>query len=542
MKRHWQLAFPLALLLVVAALGCASSASNDTRDDSGVQTDAQHDTNIQLDGTLPQDDAGTPQEDGATDGTTQQDGATDGTTQQDGSVTLRTITGTSIAHHVWDTSTADVPDDLSSVTVSALVANATGYDTHAGTGDATGHFTIPNVPAGTYLLLVDGYYYRMSTDTPNLDYWVRGRTGIATTTSTTNLVFNVTNLSAYQQNGDDVIYYASNSDAYDGIAYAGTQPTTGATTLAKTYDLNGTNASNVLATTDDHPILIDLVAAAAGGGSAATAARSLSPTPYAQANGASQNISGAFTNITSTTTTGVNWYRSEFRGGTVIADIGPSAALAAEYLTMSAQPGGNTHGAYASGADLAQLWGATGTTDINFGNVTYGNPFDGTWGQYLFTLVAASFSVTATGATTAATVSGWVRNFEERTSSMSVHMLISPPRALQINGQSATTARTGVTTTPTLSWTAPTTGTAGTYQVYVYQVSNSSGTTTRQAVAAFYTDQTSLKIPTGVLTAGNQYLFRVMAIREPNTNFAVSPWLISFPHGDATAFTALLTP
>jgi hypothetical protein len=97
------------------------------------------------------------------------------------------------------------------------------------------------------------------------------------------------------------------------------------------------------------------VAAAAGGGSAATAARSLSPTPYAQTNGASQNISGAFTNITSTTTTGVNWYRSEFRGGTVIADIGPSAAFYAEFLTMTAQPGGNTHGAYASGADLAQF-------------------------------------------------------------------------------------------------------------------------------------------------------------------------------------------
>jgi hypothetical protein len=341
-----------------------------------------------------------------------------------------------------------------------------------------------------------------------------------------------------------VIYYASNTDAYDGIAYAGTQVSSGATTLSKTYDLNATSASQVLATTADHPILIDYVMANAGAGGAATAKRSFSPTPYNQTNGNSANVTGAFANIATTETTSVNWLRSEFHAGTNMTDIAPAAALYAEYSILTAQPGGLTHGVYCNGMDLAQFYAATGTgtADVNFGSVSYGDPFDSTWGHYFFTVMAASFTVTASGATTAATVYGFVRTMEARASSMSLHALLSPPKALKVNNQAATANLTGVGTTPTLSWTAPTTGTANTYQVYVYRVYNNGGTTTRSAVAAFYTDQTSLIIPAGVLTAGNSYMFRVMAISEPSSSFATAPWLSTLPHGDATAFTLLVSP
>jgi hypothetical protein len=583
MTRHSQLVYSLALVLALAVVGCAGSDAVSVPGDAGPRSDAGRDTGPATDGPLAQEDATTPQDDAAPadaapqqdaalhqdaplqqdaalqqdtaaqqDATqqdaaqqdaTQQDATQQDATQQDATVTTRTITGTSIAHRQWDTGSADEPDDLSAASVMALVANGASYTTYAGTGDATGHFTIPNVPVGPYLLFAgDGYYYRMATDTPNLDYYVRGRPAIATTSSATNLVFNVTNLSAYHQNGDDVLYYSSNTDAYDTIAYTGAQPTEGATTLSKTYDLNGASASNVLATTADHPILIDYVGTGTATTYVATAARSFSPAPYAQANGASQNVSGAFATIASTTTTGVSWFRSEFHGGTVIADIGPSAAFDLEFSIITAQPGGLTHGVFASGVDLAQLYGDSTTSNLDFGNVTYGNPFDGSWEQYLFTLVRAKFPVTAPGATAPATVYGWVRTMETRASSMSVHMLVSPPRALQINGQAASANLTGVTTSPTLSWTAPATGTATTYQVYVYRVSNSAGSTARAAVAAFYTDQTSVKVPAGLLSAGTSYQFRVMAISDPNANYAVAPWLTGLPHGDATAFTALATP
>jgi hypothetical protein len=554
MKRSLQLALSLTLLLAVAAFGCASSSATNTQDDSGVhQADAQKDVGTPQQDSSFQDDAAA-QDDGAVqqDGNTQQDGQLDaqhdGIVQQDaqtdGPITLRNISGTSIAHYIWDNGTGDVPDDLSGAVITAYVLNGSTYATYAGTGTASGTFTIPNVPSGAYFLFVGsstgGYYYRMTTDTPNLDYYLRGRTDVVSTTSTTNLVFSVTNMSAYQQGSDDVIYYASNTDAYDDIAYSGTQPTSGATTLSKTYDLNA--GSKVLATTADHPILINYVMANTGAGGAATAKRSFSPTPYAQTNGNSANVTGAFANITTTETTSVNWLRSEFHAGTTMTDIAPSAALTAEYSILTAQPGGLTHGIYCSGMDLAQLYGDTTTADVNFGNVTYGDPFDSTWGHYFFTVMAASFTVTASGATTAATVYGWVRTMETRASSMSLHALVSPPKALKVNNQAATANLTAVGTTPTLSWTAPTTGTVNTYQVYVYRVSNNSGTTTRTAVAAFYTDQTSVIMPANVMTAGNSYQFRVMAISEPNSSFATAPWLSTLPHGDATAFTLLVSP
>ena len=73
-------------------------------------------------------------------------------------------------------------------------------------------------------------------------------------------------------------------------------------------------------------------------------------------------------------------------------------------------------------------------------------------------------------------------------------------------------------------------------------MANSSGTTTRSGVNAFFTDQTSLVIPSGVLTAGNHYHFRVKAVSDPNANYATTPWQSSLPYGDATAFTALVSP
>ena len=182
------------------------------------------------------------------------------------------------------------------------------------------------------------------------------------------------------------------------------------------------------------------------------------------------------------------------------------------------------------------------TTDVNFGSVTYGNPSDNTWGEYLYTYVAARFQITAPGATTAATLQGWVSTVEAKASSMTTHMLVSPPRTLKVNNQAATAPLSGVGTTPTLSWTAPTTGTASTYQILVYRVYNTAGTTTGTTVAAFFTDQTSMVIPPNVLTAGNSYQFRVRAVSDPNANYAVAPWQTSLPYGDATAYTALVAP
>ena len=123
-----------------------------------------------------------------------------------------------------------------------------------------------------------------------------------------------------------------------------------------------------------------------------------------------------------------------------------------------------------------------------------------------------------------------------------MHALITPPRSLLLNGVAATSALTGVTTTPLLAWTAPATGTATTYMISVYLVASSAGATTSTLVAVFTTAATSLHVPPGLLTAGSQYGFRVTAVSDPGNDYTLTPQQSSLPYGSAPAFTALATP
>ena len=102
---------------------------------------------------------------------------------------------------------------------------------------------------------------------------------------------------------------------------------------------------------------------------------------------------------------------------------------------------------------------------------------------------------------------------------------ISPPTAVNIDGQPATTAGTLGSLTPTLSWSAPAVGTPQVYQVRIYTlVVNGSGATRRELAANLMTKGLSLKVPPGVLSSGSYSVFIVEAYLESPTRVFDHPY------------------
>jgi hypothetical protein len=81
----------------------------------------------------------------------------------------------------------------------------------------------------------------------------------------------------------------------------------------------------------------------------------------------------------------------------------------------------------------------------------------------------------------------------------------------------------GVGPTPTLSWSAPATGTPTRYEVELFRLAASGSATTSTLVARFVTAGTVVHVPPGLLAAGS-YCARVTARTYATDTFAAAPF------------------
>jgi hypothetical protein len=119
--------------------------------------------------------------------------------------------------------------------------------------------------------------------------------------------------------------------------------------------------------------------------------------------------------------------------------------------------------------------------------------------------------------------------------------MVAPVGSPQINGLDLFTPQSGVGTNPTLSWTAPA-GAVG-YRVLVERFYDSGlGTAPFAPVAALFTTSTSVRVPPGILVAGDYYIFIIQAHAEPGADYTFSPYRHALPHGMAPVSTSIVTP
>jgi hypothetical protein len=118
---------------------------------------------------------------------------------------------------------------------------------------------------------------------------------------------------------------------------------------------------------------------------------------------------------------------------------------------------------------------------------------------------------------------------------------VSLAQNFKVDGTSATTPRILPTTTPLVTWDAPAIGTATGYTLLISRI-NPTGNFL-QTAARIYTgpDERSVRLPPGLLTAGNDYVLRLTARYVPGVRTERVWFTFVVPSSDATTSSGVLT-
>jgi hypothetical protein len=444
----------------------------------------------------------------------------------------RTVSGTRIIHY----KNRPVPVDLSQRTIAALVLNGSGgYNVLPGTGTSNGTFSIPNVPAGSYLLQIGANYVWTSRTVVDVDSILDFRSDtVQANPNTTSITFDLTNLHAWQQTDLFEMVCPNNStfDFFPG--------TVGETTFTGNFPYFGALS---VGSEGDQYYVAQLTTQNLGGFVFDGLARHMAPAKFNQAQGSDTPINGRLKSIAQNEKFEVNINAADLGAQALAAN--PGATLNSGFFGLSVYPGSFAKGQNTSTADLV-LFSAPPfiTTNGDLGQVRYGNPYSSKWSRYVGLNWSAQTNYTAPGATSSATLITFV--------SVSTLKLPSPTSPIKplagvvskpsINGRNFFKDRIGVGTTPVLKWSAPKVGAANNYLVQIYQLSDNGGNTVISAIATFYTQSRSLTVPQGLMSTGSGYVFVIQSDYIPGVNFAKTPLMNGSTSASAQVASGVMQP
>lgn len=466
-------------------------------------------------------------------------------------VPTRIVTGLRSFSYRQDLGTTLQPLDLTAAVIQALVPNAAGgVDTLAGVGHSDGTFSIPGVPVGGYWLRFGTSYLWTTEDHVEWVTDLYGRADVAYPgIAPTNLAMSAANLNAWQ--ASDELFYTVPTHGYTLSAVPGTPgvsnaPGLGATNLLNyTFELTQLGLGLLDASKADQAYLTQLTTRTTP---SAVAYRALGKTwnlpATTMTDGATTAVAGAFLDIPQTSTLRLNWKRSALAAMT--PQVNPGATVVTTEFGLWASPLGLGQGipsnafqlfTYDSGAPSA-------ATDLDLGDLPFGNPFPTAWTPLAETYFVWSVSYLAPGATTPVVQqrSAYTATNVMPTAAAPLAPLLSPVLNPRINGKDLFQNQLAVGTTPTLTWDLPGTGTPTGYVVRAYELKNNAGTSQLLSRALFRTATRSLTVPPGILLPGSTYVFTISAVRNPGVNFAAYPFRSAFPYASSPMSSAIVAP
>jgi|HubBroStandDraft_6_1064221.scaffolds.fasta_scaffold02726_8 hypothetical protein len=444
----------------------------------------------------------------------------------------RTVSGTQIGHY----KNGPVPIDLSLVQIAALVPNGSGgYNVFTGTGTSAGTFTIPGVPSGFYLLQFGGNYLWTSNTTVDADFIADYRSDIVLANSSTTLTFDLVNLKSWQ--GTDVFeMVCPNNLTYD--SYPGM---TGETSFTGTFNYFGSLSD---ASEGDQYYVAQLSTQNVGGLPFTALSRFLAPPKFTQAQGSDTPINGSLKTVAQN-----NQFEANINGADILTQAlaaNPNATLAFSGISLDVYPGSFAHGQNTDTPDLV-LYGGVPTISTNgdLGVVSYGNPYPSAkfplYASYEYAGQTPYLAPGATNTTSITTVAfGSTTNLP--TASSAIEPLVSVVNSPSVMGLNFFTNHRGIGLTPSLKWSPPSVGPATYYVVNIAQLSNVGGNTVATGIAAFRTQKTSLRIPPGLLSTGQAYVFAISAFYIPGLNFAKTPYYLGSTTARADVISGMMQP
>jgi hypothetical protein len=324
-------------------------------------------------------------------------------------------------------------------------------------------------------------------------------------------------------------------------AVATNPPTVGATT-ATGMQLVWMGSPLIDGAAGDRVFLAQLSPETAAGVAYLNLARALEvPATFAMTDGTDNRIAGALVEVPRVETVALDWRRSQFEAQ--CAAIHPDASVLTEELGVAAVPGGDECGARRPWNHLIHVPPIGATTDADLGDVAYGNPYPAAWGVFGFAHATCVILYELSGASRtaqAATLS--VMDQVAAFGAGPIVPALTPVTDLRVNGADATDGLTGAGIHPTISWSAPVTGTPTHFVVAVFEVYVNYGMTSVGLVAALQTTASEAVIPPGMMESGRHYTFLVRAVSEPATDAEAAPFRASLPFASADAYTGIVDP
>lgn len=471
--------------------------------------------------------------------------------------TTRTVTGSQVVAHVSASAVDLSPTDLSMFPVAALVEDGNGgYTELPGSGHSDGTFTIDNVPDGNYWLRVPGArggvaLFRTNASAVDAGYATEGRATQTAELPNTQLTLDVTNLAPWQ-NGDMLELISSEANSWhfnlEQQAVAGA-PAVDDTSLALTIDMTDTTLSvpnhiDGSLTPPDRVFLTQTsVHTTAENTQYSSVSRLFEAGPFTVASGQTSTLAGAFTDASSQQTLSL-----QIDGAAITASRTEEAracdvAVADWYVLLDASPGSAQYVGAGATADFLLLGvPVNATSTITATNMGYGIPVTGTWTPEVSATFAEQCKFVPPGATSPVRMfAGLIYNLTVAGAQQApIGARLGQVRAPTINGASLYTTTSGYGLTPTLAWTAPSSGTPTSYTVTAYRLYSNGGQGARDWVLTMTTDQTSVTIPPGYLQTGESYVFEIDANVDAMPSGTV--YRTTLPHDGSRILGVMSTP
>lgn len=159
------------------------------------------------------------------------------------------------------------------------------------------------------------------------------------------------------------------------------------------------------------------------------------------------------------------------------------------------------------------------------GSFSYGNPYPNTWTPIFEFNYQGTVPYTVPGATAPAALLRHVftRTTTLPTATVPLRPVIAPATNIRIDGQPFSEGHILSSTTPTLTWDAPSTASASGYRVSILHLYVLNSGTFYDGVADLYTKGTSVQIPPELLQSGEHYVFEVEIYSDEDMDIEAAP-------------------
>jgi hypothetical protein len=466
------------------------------------------------------------------------------TARQSWSVTPSgTVRGTAIVTYRAASETVHQPEDISQSSPAAVAPDGKGgFTALTGTGTSHGSFSIGRVPGGFYWLQTGPQtFVWTSSSTVDIGYDRIGRADTVLPVSPTYLDLNLTSLNPWQL-GDRQQLYIANTDTWLDYDWTALGLDEDATTLEE--QIPWTTPLLSAARGDELQITQLVTTPALSGFSVQVAEKALGPLEnITQVNGTEMEVEG-----TMQTLVAHGSMRASITGSAFAAletGMNPAAVPDSSYFYVDVHPAGTAYGWVGSTPDLVAFDG-TGNplrADVDMGEIAFANPYPSDWGMLFDYIHYIRVEYTAPGAVNSTSADAYLESQDTSlpTASHPVAPLVGPVRNPMVDGASLFSDQTVLTTTPTLSWSAPTLGLATGYEVEIFSLYADGADSVAEQIGELLTTTTSVQVPPGLLAPGQSYFFCVSTVSEPGKNYNIAPFRHAFPRGVAQALSGVIT-